>query len=419
MTTLDDVPVTKNTVFGIGSISKVLTATAVMKLVEMNLVVLDAPIANYFNASPAGWNQVTVRNLLSHRGGFLRDPDLTDPSTLSPAQIDAAFGQKASQHPRYAIWEFLFTPRGTPTVANIGQFAYSNIGYTVLGAIVDQVTTDPAFPGGPAGYERFVWSLFAGAQDASITAALDHPWRHDDIVARAESYSAGGNEFATDWSGWQSASGGWSMTVSDLARVLQALEENQILGVASTTALRTNPGPGIGDINYGLGLILDQKDGKSAWSHSGRIDGFRSEMIYWPSEDVGVAVLTNGDVSGIDGIAIGVARHWFSTGGGIGGQSAGPRFDPISRSQAAEMNTASFAVSKRHFAGLDAFVRPLVVRYGSNGAADWLARTIGSQSRNGQSLVDGIRRSPRDVEGACRNLLDVLQSDGRVGSYRP
>ncbi|MFO1053462.1 MAG: serine hydrolase domain-containing protein [Planctomycetota bacterium] len=420
LTTLDDTPVTRTTVFGIGSISKVLTATAVMKLAEMGLVDLDTPISNYFpHATPVGWPLVTVRNLLSHRGGFARDPDFNQLGTLTPAQIDAAFGLHASQHPRYAIWEFLGTANARPVVADIGQFAYSNVGYTILGAIVDLITSDAAFPGGPKGYERFVWSLVAGSNDGAITAALDHPWRHDDIVARAESYSAGGAEFATDWSGWQSSSGGWSMTVGDLARVMLALNSEQILGHASSVAMRTNPGPGVGSMDYGLGLVLDPKDGKAAWSHSGRIDGFRSEMIFWPSQNVGVAVLVNGDVSGIDGIAIGVAKHWFSgggLGGGIGGTGS-PQMDPIDRETRALMNTATYQLSKNDYKLLDALIRPTIVRSGDARTVESLLGSVSSQSRSGSAFVDGIRRAPNDIEGACAGFLALLGLDGHVGKY--
>ena len=69
-------PFTKNTSAGIGSISKVLTAMATMKLVEMGEVNLDAAITTYLDPGvPTEWSEVTVRDLLSHRSGIERDPD--------------------------------------------------------------------------------------------------------------------------------------------------------------------------------------------------------------------------------------------------------------------------------------------------------------------------------------------------------
>ena len=83
---------------------------------------------------------------------------------------------------RYQEAAAILTSRGVPTIGNIGDYAYSNIGYTILGAIVDWVTTQPGFTDGLAGYERFAWSLFANADDAALTTCLDHPWRdHRDL----------------------------------------------------------------------------------------------------------------------------------------------------------------------------------------------------------------------------------------------
>lgn len=408
----DDVPFTTSTVGGIGSVSKVLTAVAVMRLVEMGELALGAAISTYFpHAVPTSWAHVTVENLLSHRGGFARDPDSALPGTLTPAQLDAAFGPKASQHPRYAIWEFLGTSLGAADLGKLGTYAYSNIGYTVLGAIVDTVTASPAFPGGALGYERFVWTLFADrAQATALTAALDHPWRDGDIVGLAQSYSALGIEMNTNYSGWQSAAGGWSMTIGDLSRVLIAIAGNQINGAASLTAMRSNPGPGIGSDDYGLGLFLEDKAGRDAWSHGGRIDGFRTQVMYWPGEEVGVAVFANADVQGVHGIAEEVGRIWMDQ---------APAAAPPSRNQQAAMNTPGYQVSRDHFAGAEAVVRPVRRLLGESRTAQWLVDSVGVQGSLGRQLVDTARRTPTDANTASRLFLDLLGVAGRAGPYTP
>lgn len=65
-----DVPVSPSTVFEIGSISKQITAAAVMMLVEEGKVSLDDPIAKYIAESPASWRGVTLRHLLTHTSGL-------------------------------------------------------------------------------------------------------------------------------------------------------------------------------------------------------------------------------------------------------------------------------------------------------------------------------------------------------------
>lgn len=407
----DDEPFTTSTVCGIGSVSKVLTAVAVMRLAEMNQLSLDSAISTYFpHAVPAGYGQVTVRNLLSHRGGFVRDPNSAQPGTLTPAQVEAAFGAKASQHPRFAIWEFLGAANGTPDITKIGTYTYSNIGYVLLGAIVDNITSNAAFPGGPVGYEKFVWSLFADrAQDTALTTALDHPWRANDIVGLAQSYDAANMPMDTDYSGWQSACGGWSMTIGDLSRVLVALTGNQVISAASLTQMRTNPGPGIGTDNYGLGLFLDSRIGRPAFWHGGVIDGFRTQMTYWPNQQVGVVVMANRDAQGVGAIADAVGKVWIEQ---------APAAAPPSRSQQAEMNTPAYEVSRHHFAGAERIVRGLIATLGADRTASRLIAQVGAQSSLGRLLVDQVRRAPTDVQSASRLFLDVLGRDGHVGDYR-
>src|SRR3984957_11532196 len=68
------VPVKPETIFQSGSVGKQFTASAVMMLVEEGRVGLEDPITKYFPGAPASWKQVTVRELLSHTGGFTDYP---------------------------------------------------------------------------------------------------------------------------------------------------------------------------------------------------------------------------------------------------------------------------------------------------------------------------------------------------------
>jgi hypothetical protein len=190
--------------------------------------------------------------------------------------------------------------------------------------------------------------------------------------------------------------------------VLLAIGGNQILTAGSLLQMRTNPGPGIGSDNYGLGLFLESKAGRTAWSHGGVIDGFRAQVIYWPNEDVGVAVLANAAVQGVHGIAEEIGRMW------IEGDHQASLPD---RNQQSAMRTSSYELSRDHFARADALVRPLVRNLGERGAATFLTSAIWSQSSLGRTLVERLQSAPGDIEGASRLFLDVLRQDGHVGSY--
>src|SRR5499427_4109147 len=80
------VPVKPETVFQSGSLGKQFAATAVMMLVEEGKIKLDDPLTKYFKEAAASWADVTVRNLLSHTGGFGDYPE-----NISSADRQARF----------------------------------------------------------------------------------------------------------------------------------------------------------------------------------------------------------------------------------------------------------------------------------------------------------------------------------------
>ena len=130
-------------------------------------------------------------------------------------QIDENLGiPHASQHPRYGLLEFISTARAKSHMFRRYKYHYSNIGYTILGSIVDWQTLGADIPAAQRGYEKFVWSRLCYAnddynQDPALTACLDHHWRAGDILNEAQQYDGDGNPTDSDYSGWQSAAGGW------------------------------------------------------------------------------------------------------------------------------------------------------------------------------------------------------------------
>ncbi len=67
------VPATNNTVYQIGSLTKQFTATAIMLLVNASNIHLDEPISSYLAKTSTAWRNVTVRHLLTHTAGIVRD----------------------------------------------------------------------------------------------------------------------------------------------------------------------------------------------------------------------------------------------------------------------------------------------------------------------------------------------------------
>src|SRR5215208_6312664 len=135
-------PVTEDTVFRIGSITKTFTAVAVMQLWEQGLVDLDAPANDYlrtFRLVPAKQNlsPATVRHLLTHTAGvgyWRRLSDLLQPGVGSGDRAGPSGAAPLVQYYR----------RGLPVEVEPGtKWAYSNHGFAALGQIVEDVSGQP------------------------------------------------------------------------------------------------------------------------------------------------------------------------------------------------------------------------------------------------------------------------------------
>jgi CubicO group peptidase (beta-lactamase class C family) len=123
-----NVPATKETVFEIGSITKQITAAAIMLLVEEGRVNLDEKIGKYLPNTPESWNNVTVRHLLTHTSGIKSYTGLTGFELTKRLKRDD-FVKALSTHP------LEFTPGE--------RWIYSNSGYNLLGFIIETVSGNP------------------------------------------------------------------------------------------------------------------------------------------------------------------------------------------------------------------------------------------------------------------------------------
>ncbi|MBL8966109.1 MAG: beta-lactamase family protein, partial [Spirochaetaceae bacterium] len=120
-----------------GSVSKLFTASAVMLLVERGLVDLDAPLSRYlpeFTVRAEGWSpeSITVRSLLTHSSGLPSDlfrgmvkeesPSGAYPPAPTAAELPALLAEEYAARPPFTA------------------FAYSNLGYSLLGTLVERVS---------------------------------------------------------------------------------------------------------------------------------------------------------------------------------------------------------------------------------------------------------------------------------------
>lgn len=283
-------PVTEDTVFRIGSITKTFTAVAVLQLCEQGLVDLDAPAGDYLRAyrlipAKPGHRPPTVRQLLTHTAGL---PQLVYPARgFQPVLGETvAYGQRVP-----ALAEFY---RGRlHLIAEPGtRHTYSNHGFATLGQIVEDVTGQPL-------RRHFREHIFGplGMTDTDFA-------RSDRIRARlATGYAlrAGGPRPVRDCDLVTVGAGAVYSTTADMARYVAALlaggsgEHGQILRpetLATMFAPHYQPDPRLPGV--GLGFFRRNLGGHLVAGHDGLVPGFTSQMSLAPRDGTGVVAFTNG-----------------------------------------------------------------------------------------------------------------------------
>jgi CubicO group peptidase (beta-lactamase class C family) len=118
-----NIPATPSTVYKIGSISKQFIAAGVMLLVQDDKVVLDQPLSRYVAGTPDAWQAITIRHLLTHTSGLVREAPGFDAYKIQP-DIDV-----------------IRTAFPIPLTSKPGdKYAYSNLGYYTLAEVIHSVS---------------------------------------------------------------------------------------------------------------------------------------------------------------------------------------------------------------------------------------------------------------------------------------
>jgi CubicO group peptidase (beta-lactamase class C family) len=273
-----EIPNTLQTRFRIGSMNKMFTAVAILQLVEAGEVELTAPLGTYLTDYPNREvaTEVTIHHLLTHTGGT---GDIFGPE----------FDAHREELRTLDDYVELYGERG-PEFEPGSQWAYSNYGFILLGAVIEAVT-------GQSYYDYVHEHIY---EPAGMTGTGSVP-EDQAVPDRAIGYMdpSGGTDWRpnTDTLPYRgtSAGGGYS-TVEDFARFAAALLNHELLGPDSTELLVTGKeeiGPGIG---YAYGFE-DHRDAEgNGWvGHGGGAPGMNGDLrIYLPSGYV-VVVLANFD----------------------------------------------------------------------------------------------------------------------------
>ena len=276
--------VTPETRFQVGSISKVFTATTVMKLVEQGKLDLGAPVTTWIPDLPLthgpARDALTLRHLLNHTTGFEGDVFMDN----GPG--DDALEQAVADFGKLRIW------------AMPGDiFAYCNSGFYLAGRLIEIASGRPYEDAvtelvlEPAGLGQ---SAFPSPDLVTVPTATGHSYKSRET----------GYHVYRPWAlpRTVNAAGGVVSTVTDLLRFAAMhmnngkIDGETVISTSSSRQMRDRTSrSGVLDTGYGIGWNVRQVGDATVIGHNGATNGFRAHLAMIPDRNFALTILSNGD----------------------------------------------------------------------------------------------------------------------------
>ena len=263
---------TLETKFRIGSISKPITALAVMILVEKRLIDVNENLSTYISDLPESWKDLTIHQLLTHTSGLAYEPDHVE--TMHNLTIEETF--KIYQN----------VPLVQAPGANMN---YSNIGYFTLSMLIEKVSKMP--------FDSFLQEeVFEKL--GMVNSGGDY--LIEILMHRAEGYEVNVNgkveNAAFDNMLMKRGAGNMYSTVEDLLKLAKAFSSNILLTEETLTKMITPYATDIDmgkDVKYGYGLDIVKNDSTYMIFHTGGVLGFQSMFYMFPEKGIDVIACAN------------------------------------------------------------------------------------------------------------------------------
>ena len=262
-------PLQTDQIFRLGSLTKPVTASAVLVAVDRGLMDLDASICAYVAPCPASWKSIAIRHLLSQSSGI---PDL--------------FGELEAVPVEETVVELARVLSGLPNDAKVdftpgSEYRYSNFNYVLLGAALEKATGKHW----EEALSEFIVERL-GMRDTGydrvfeVLARRVHGYdRADEEQVRNISYDDHGAY----------AAGGLRSTADDLFKWSRAAFGGSLWNAELHSAAFTAYNDA-----YDFGWrIRSDFFGRLNYNHTGGIDGFATHLAYYPADDLTVIVLSN------------------------------------------------------------------------------------------------------------------------------
>jgi CubicO group peptidase (beta-lactamase class C family) len=263
------IPNAPDTKFRLGSITKQFTAASILLLEERGSLKIDDMLSKHMTDTPPAWKDITIFHLLTHTSGipnYTAFPNFNDfaatTKPVTPTEIIDLFINK----------DLNFEPGS--------QYDYCNSGYVILGYLIEKIS-------GMSYQEFVVNNIFKklGMLDSGYDS------NSEIILRRASGYNVSqyglmNTEYLNCCIPY--SAGSLYSTTHDLLKWQQELFSGRVLTAASFNKMTTPYKD-----HYGLGVVIKTIDGCKLIGHGGGINGFKTNMVYSPDEDLLVIVLSN------------------------------------------------------------------------------------------------------------------------------
>lgn len=301
-------PVTSQTVFPVGSITKQFTSTAIMILAGRGKVHLDAKVSRYVPDAPHG-TEITVRQLLDQTSGL---PDYLENKALLAAIM-------AGTDRQHSMAFLVSLVNGKPLHFKPGsKWEYSNTNYALAGMIVSRVSSTP--------YPQFLQREIFGPQQLDATQYLRMSVPEGRDVSRGYNYAKGHFKLIPNFSmDWGNAAGAIASNAHDLIRWDNAYFSGAIIPLQAVRTATTPPAGVVMlpsknrfnnlGIGYAFGWVQARAEGRRMIWHNGGLPGARAMNAAFPKDALEIIVLTNATDASPEQTALKVARVIYDSPG--------------------------------------------------------------------------------------------------------
>lgn len=263
----ENTPASSKTLYRIGSITKMFTATMIFQLIEENRISLNTNLKNFFPNIPNA-NKITIRTLLNHRSGLFDFVDDQDPVWLTRPQTKQMIVSKIIKG------KIHFLPNE--------NFSYSNTGYLLLAYIIEKITNQTY-------NENLQKRICKKIQLKNTYSPANNKLKNNEA-----------NSFAFSNSKWKKVTdiyfpnvvgvGDILSTPSDLIKFDEALLSGKLISQTSLDSMKT-----FANNTFGMGIMKVPFYSKIGYGHAGDTYGTHTLVANFPSDSLTLASCFNGE----------------------------------------------------------------------------------------------------------------------------